>query len=81
MIIFNDVSILLSLGNTGESKPFIGLSMSEENTPCYFRAKMLDVVTRIKKFERSYYANLPHTVDTKEADNPTDNIMCQDHIK
>ena len=25
-----------------------------------------------------YYANLLHTGDTKEADNPTDNVMCQD---
>ena len=25
-----------------------------------------------------YYANLLHTGDTKDADNPTDNITCQD---
>ena len=29
-----------------------------------------------KNFEG--YANLLHTGDTKEADNPTDNIICQD---
>ena len=29
-------------------------------------------------FFKGYYANLFHTGDTNEADNPTDNIMCQD---
>ena len=37
---------------------------------------MVDEIVRIAEF--GYYANLFHTGDTKEADNPIDNIMCQD---
>ena len=38
---------------------------------------MADEVARIIVFEE-YYANLLHTGDTTEANNPVDNIMCQD---
>ena len=41
------------------------------------KAKMTDEVARIaiKNFFEGYYANLLHTGDTKEADNPIDNII------
>ena len=37
----------------------------------------ISFVHRSSKFFEGYYANLLHSGDTKEADNPIDNIICR----
>ena len=63
-----------------QSTPFIGLSTWKWDIPCYFNAKMVDkgakIVTSSTLFE-GYYGNLLQIGNTKEAGNPTNNIMCQ----